>query len=372
MRIMFVVNIDWFFVSHRLPLALAAMRAGHEVHLATTITLPKGQLESYGFTVHDLVIDRSGFGVWDTLKLFCSFLRLFWRVKPDIAHLVTIKPVLVGGLASRVSPVRGVVFAISGLGHVFIADGLMGRIRRKLVSFWYRLALGKSNKRVIFQNPDDCALIQNAARLPSSCIVTIPGSGVDLSEYAFRPAPSGRTTILMVARLLKTKGVIEFVESARLVVKRHPNVCFLLAGSPDHDNPSSVDDALLEKWKEEGIVSLLGHRSDVSDLMREANIVVLPSYYGEGLPKVLIEAAACGRAVVTTDMPGCRDAIEVGVTGVLVPPKDSEALASALLRLLENPKLYIEMGYAARKRAEAIFDINSVVHTHIKAYEDLI
>jgi glycosyltransferase involved in cell wall biosynthesis len=367
-----VVNVDWFFVSHRLPIALAAKEAGHEVHLAATITLPRSVLEGYGFVIHDIGVNRSGTGFFDNVKLLLSLMSIFWKVKPHVAHMVTIKPVLIGGIAARLSPVKGVVFAISGLGHTFVDNSFPGVVRRKIVSFLYRLALGKLNKRVVFQNPHDCGLIKKTTNLSEESIIMIPGSGVDLSGYNFKCKPGDGIRLFMAARLLTTKGVVEYVEAARIVKGLYPNVEFLLAGDPDPDNPASISAQLLESWKSEGVVTVLGFRSDITSLMAGSNVVVLPSYYGEGLPKVLIEAAATGCAVITTDMPGCRDAIEPNVTGLLVPPKDIRALSSAMLQLVSNPEVLSGMGLAGRRRAEQIFDIKTVVNTHMNAYRDLV
>lgn len=371
LKLLIVVNVDWFFLSHRLPIALGAKNAGHEVHLATTLTEHREKLKAYGFIVHNLKIDRSSAGLLGLIGLCANFIRIFRTIRPDVVHLVTIKPVLIGGLAARFSAVGGVVYAVSGLGHVFIAQSFAGRIRRGLVGAWYRFILGAKNMRIIFRNPDDRSAIESIADLDPEKVVMIPGSGVDLSEYDYVVPPDGDMTILMAARLLATKGVNEFVEAAGIIKKSYPHVRFLLIGAPDLENPASILESDIEAWKQGSAVEILGHLSDIPALMQQSNIVVLPSYYGEGLPKVLIEAAACGRAVVATDMPGCRDAIEPGVTGILVPPGDTQALVSALLALIENPERCNEMGRAGRTRAESIFDVQAVVKTHLNIYQEL-
>jgi len=365
-----VINVDWFFLSHRLQVALGALRAGHEVHIATSLSQGRSQLESHGFIVHPLEIDRSGAGPIRLIKLFLTLLRLFWKLRPDILHLVTIKPVLIGGVAARLSPVRGVVYAISGLGHVFVADGVLGRLRRKIVGAWYRFVLGARNMRIIFQNPDDCREIESVAILREDQIVMIPGSGVELSEYQMRPLPQGEAVVLMAARLLSTKGVREYVAAAQQLRASGVKAQFWLVGDSDPANPASIQALELDTWGRQGVVKLFGHRLDIPSLMAQAHIVVLPSYR-EGLPKVLIEAAACGRAVVTTDVPGCRDAIEKNVTGVLVPSKDVASLADAIKRLIEDRPLCYAMGYAGRRRAEQVFDVSVVVSTHMEIYRVL-
>lgn len=369
MKILIVVNVDWFFLSHRLPVALGALQAGHEVHVATTFTQGRELLEAHGFIVHSIQLDRSNAGPLGLLTLLWRLWRLFWRERPDVVHLVTIKPVLLGGLAARFVPVRGVVYAISGLGHVFVAQGLRGQIRRTLVGAWYRLVLGAPNMRVIFQNPDDCAALKSVVpRLSEKNVVIIPGSGVDLAEYSALPLPKKTIpVVLMAARLLTTKGVREFVNAARQLRKEGVAAQFWLAGELDPDNPASVTADELATWAQQGDVQLLGHRCDMAALMAQAHMVVLPSYR-EGLPKVLIEAAACGRAVVTADVPGCRDAIAANKTGLLVPAKDFRELSKAIRYLLDNPATCAEMGAAGRKMAEQIFDVSTVVQTHLDIY----
>lgn len=370
MRLLIVVNVDWFFLSHRLPVALAALDAGYEVHVATSLAQGRAQLEAHGFVVHALEIERSTLGAWSLLKLFVAFLRLFWLVRPDVLHLVTIKPVLVGGLAARLSPVKGVVYAISGLGHVFVEEGWAGRIRRSCIGIWYRFALGARNKRIIFQNPDDRRVIEASIRLLDAQINLIPGSGVDLTHYRCSALPEGDTVVLMAARLLGTKGVREFVAAAQMLRSQGCAARFWLLGDIDTGNPASIEASEVESWKRQGDVEVLGHSTDVAAIMAKVQVVVLPSYR-EGLPKVLIEAAACGRAVVTTDVPGCRDAIEAGVTGLLVPPKDAYRLAEAIRLLLENRAECEAMGQAGRRRAEQIFNVTNVIAAHLALYRAL-
>lgn len=371
MKLLMVVNVDWFFLSHRLPVALDALRSGYEVHLMTTVTEGRERLEALGLHVHEVNMDRSGAGLSGLIRTLLCFLRVFWRVRPDVVHLVTIKPVLLGGVAARLSPVGGVVFAISGLGHVFVDDSFAGKVRKELVGIWYRFILSTRNMRIIFQNPDDRRAIESIAQLDNEKVMMIAGSGVDLKEYVYTLPQEGDPVVIMAARLLITKGVREYVEAAGILRRRGCVARFLLVGKPDTDNPASVQESELLAWAEEGVIEWLGHRNDLASLMAQSHIVVLPSYYGEGLPKVLIEAAACGRAVVTTDMPGCRDAIESGVTGLLVPPRSPEAIVDALLELFSDSRRCLDMGLAGRERAERLFDVNTVGQTHLSIYRSL-
>lgn len=368
MKLLIVVNVDWFFLSHRLPIALGALNAGYEVHIATTLTQGPERLEAYGFIVHPLTLDRSAAGPVGLVRLTLDLARLIWSLQPVVLHLVTIKPVLLGGLAARLVPVERVIYAVSGLGHVFVVEGGLGRLRRTLVGALYRFVLGAQNSVVIFQNPDDRKAIESVANLSPERVVLIPGSGVDLDQYVARPVELGIPVVLMAARLLTTKGVREYVAAAQQLRRSGVQVRFWLVGEPDLENPASVQPDEIAEWVQQGDVDVLGYRTDIADLMAKALLVVLPSYYREGLPKVLIEAAACGRAVITTDLPGCRDAIEDGVTGVLVPPRDAGALATAINALLGDRAKCESMGKAGRERAERLFDVRTVVKEHLKIY----
>jgi glycosyltransferase involved in cell wall biosynthesis len=375
-KLVYVVNVDWFFLSHRLPIALAAQKQGFEIHIATSLTTRLPELLQYGFTVHQLKLDRSSVGPIAAIKTLFSIWTVFKSTKPDLVHLVTIKPVLLGGIAARMAGVPSVVAAISGLGFVFVAQGVISNFWRMLVALAYRLALGHRNLKVIFQNDDDKSRLTRIAGLPETKATMIRGSGVDLSQYAPNPINYNQRIVLFAARLLLDKGVGEFVEAARILRSRNcdkPNtVRFVLVGEPDIANPTSVTAAQLKAWVEEGAVENWGHRSNMPEVLSAASIVTLPSYYGEGLPKVLIEAAACGRAVVTTDHPGCRDAIEPGVSGLLVPVRDAKALANAIQDLLDHPDKCASMGLSGRKLAEQVFDISKVVEAHLRIYEELI
>lgn len=371
--LLFIINDPDFFLSHRLPLAEAARKEGFTIHVVTKYGSAVEKIKQLGFDHHVLPLSRSGRNPLNEVITLISIWRLLRQLHPDLVHLVTIKPVLYGGITARIVKVPGVVSAISGLGFLFVdRSGLQGRLLRHVVLFLYRLAMGHSNQRVIFQNTTDMNALVEAGGVRKDKTILIRGSGVDLRDYPMLPEPAGVPVVVMASRLLKDKGVFEFVEAARILKSRGVKVRFQLIGAPDPENPESVSDESVKNWQEEGIIECLGFRSDISKLFSQAHIVALPSYYGEGLPKVLIEAAACGRAVVTTDMPGCRDAIESGVTGLLVPPRDAIALAQAIERLIENTPLRQQMGKAGRVLAERNFGIDKVVAAHLAIYNDLV
>ncbi len=375
-RLLFVVNVDWFFVSHRLAIAQAALRAGYEVHLAARFTGHEERLRGEGFILHPLPIERGAGGPVALIREFAAILRVMRSIQADVVHLVTIKPVLAGGLAARLTRTGGVLVAISGLGTVFLAEGRRARLRRFLVKKLYRLALSHRNLRIVVQNRDDFQILQDMTRLPSAAITLIPGSGVDTE--VFHPGVSvdpERLVVMLAGRLLKDKGVCEFAEAARLlqsdrdVASAKPR--FVLVGSPDPDNPTSIDAETLHGWKDAGLLEFWGNRNDMAETLRAADIVVLPSYR-EGLPKVLQEAAACGKPVVTSDVPGCRDAIVPDRTGLLVRVRDSHSLANGIKQLLVDERARRKMGEEGRKLALDRFRIEVVFERHLSLYAELI
>lgn len=369
--LMFVVNVDWFFLSHRLPIALEAQRQGYQVHIATGLTDRLNELQSHGLVVHPLGLNRSSAGLGNAWGTMVQLWRVFRAVRPDVVHLVTIKPVLLGGLMARLASVPAVVAAVSGLGFVFLARGANAVGRRGLVGVLYRVALGHHNLKVVFQNPDDRDSLAKLAHLPNGKVEMIRGSGVDLRQYTHTPLPQGVPVVVMAARLLADKGVHEFVKAARLLKQQGLSARFCLVGAGDPANPTSLSEAELSEWANEGVVELWGHRADMPQVLMAASVVVLPSYR-EGLPKVLLEAAACGRPVVTTDVPGCRDAIECGVTGLLVPVRDVAKLAEAIRELIVDRERCMAMGNAGRLLAERAFDVIQVVAKHMTIYQQLI
>lgn len=370
-RLLFVVNDASFFLSHRLPLAVAARESGFDVHVATPSGPGVDAVRAAGFPHHPLPLNRSGMNPLRELGGLLAVVRLFRRLRPQLVHLVTIKPVIYGGLAARFTGVPGVVAAVSGLGFLFTRRGGRASWRLALTRWLYRLALGHRNLRVIFQNPEDAAEITAATGLPPAHGVLIRGSGVRLSDYPCVVEPQGRPVVVMAARLLHDKGVAEFVRAARLLRDRGIAARFVLAGAPDPGNPSACTVGELASWREEGIVEFPGYCPDIPALFAASHVVVLPSYR-EGLPKVLIEAAACGRPTVTTDVPGCRDAVQSDRTGLLVPVGDVGALADAIGRLLADAGLRQRMGLAGRTWAEQAFDIEDVIQRHLEIYEPLL
>lgn len=371
-KILFVVNAPEFFLSHRLPIALAALASGYDVHVATANGESVSKINDLGLVHHLIPMERSGQNPFKEIVSIFKLFRLFRQIKPDLVHLITIKPVLYGGFAARLARVPATVAAVSGLGTVFMDGSVKSNVRRWLVFKLYRVALNHKRLKVIFQNPDDRKALLDLRVLEPDFACMIRGSGVDLNDYPFVDEPEEtKLIVVMAARLLRDKGVFEFIQAAKLLKERESMVTMRLIGSPDPGNPSSISQQDIDNWSSNDFVEILGFRTDIAYQYAAANIVCLPSYR-EGLPKGLVEAAACGRAVVTTDVPGCRDAISPDITGVLVPVRDSNALADAIQALLESPEKRMKMGAAGRKLAEEVFTIEKIVDLHMNIYRELL
>jgi glycosyltransferase involved in cell wall biosynthesis len=365
MRLCFVVNNPEFLVSHRLVLALGARDAGHDVH----VIAPRGPgaevLEGKGFSFHEWRLDRGGQALASEAVAVARLVALYRQVRPDVVHHVTIKPVLYGSLAAAATGVRGVVNAVSGLGYVFMAQGRRAAVRRALVARAYRMALARPNSAVILQNDDDEADLRAAGALAAARVVKIRGSGVDIDAFPVTDEPTGSLPVVVCpARLLRDKGVHEFVEAARILKGQ---ARFALVGSIDVKNPTAVKEALVRQWETERLVEWWGHRHDMATVFQQATLVALPSYR-EGLPKALLEAGASGRAVVTTDAPGCRDVVDFGRLGPLVPVGNGPALARAIAALLGDSATRDRLRHSLAAHVRTHFDQRLVLHRHLEVW----
>jgi lipopolysaccharide/colanic/teichoic acid biosynthesis glycosyltransferase/glycosyltransferase involved in cell wall biosynthesis len=370
LKLLFVDNSVDTFCSYRMPLALAASQAGFEIHVAA----PPGHCESMirdaGFTFHPLPMTRSGMGVGELACLMHLYL-LYERLKPDLVHHLRLKPVLYGGLAAYAARVPAQVSMPTGLGHVFTAQTRKALVLRTITLAGCGVAFRHKNLKVIFQNPDDLAVFIDSKMLRKDKGVLIRGSGVDISEFVLTPEPAGRPVVMLATRMLRDKGVLEFVEVAKTLKARGSDARFVLVGDTDPGNPTAVPAAQLQDWHNAGLVEWWGYHEDMRQVLGQANIVCLPSYR-EGVPKVLIEAAAAGRAIVTTDAPGCREVVRHGQNGLLVPPRDSKGLTEAISFLLANPGVRARMGRRGRHAAVANFSLDRVIAETIETYHDVL
>ncbi len=369
-RVLFVVNNPAFFVSHRLELGRAVVASGNEAIVASPDGAGVHRLRAEGIGHVELPFDRAGTNPLRELGVLRRVVRLYRDVRPDLVHHVTIKPVVYGGIAARLAGVPAVVHAVSGLGYAFTGRTLRAWIVRRAALGLYRHAFGHPCSRVIFQNPDDRNFFLDRGLVSLESTALIRGAGVDVVRFRPEREPTGQPLVVFPARMLVHKGVHELVEAARLVRRRAPQTRFALVGDADERNPSTIPVRQLREWEEEGAIEWWGHRDDMPDVYAAAQIVCLPSWR-EGLPKALLEAAACGRPIVATDVPGCREAVHQGHTGLLVPERSPAALAKALLRLLCNRVLRARFGAAGRRRAVAEFRVERVVRATVQLYDDL-
>jgi glycosyltransferase involved in cell wall biosynthesis len=368
-RLLFLMNEALFFTTHRLPVALAAQKAGYEVHVAAPHEDgPVAVIEGAGFQYHDLPLKRGGRGLAGELRLLARCFQLIRRIKPDLVHHVAMKPVIFGGLASRLLGVRAVVHAITGMGFLFIRDDVPARVIRTLIMPLYRYALGHPNARVIFQNPDDLGMFLDRRLVRPDITVMIKGCGVDMTTFAPAPAPDGPITVMFPARILGDKGVHEFIHAARALKADGAQARFILVGRRDPANPTDVAEAAIRGWEAEGVVEWWGFRTDMPQVLPQAHIVCMPSYR-EGLPRGLIEAAACGLPIVTADVPGCREVVRHGESGFLVPARDGPATAAAIGKLLNDAGLRRSMGRAARQLALDEFTVEAFVADTLATYD---
>lgn len=369
-RLMFVVNDLPFFLSHRKILATAAEETGYHVAIACPEDTETPALAEEGFTMLPIKMRRSSRSIAAELHTFRSVWRTIAQFRPDVLHLITSKPVIYGGLAARAMGIPS-LSAISGLGYVFTGKSLRHRILGSAVIKAYGISVNRAGSHVLFQNESDLGLFRSAGLLGKAQVSIIPGSGVDLDRIRPAPLPEGVPVVLLPARMLRDKGVLEFVAAAKLLRAQGLNAVFRLLGDPDPMNPTSLTRDELEELASEGCVEWLPHTTDISAALAQAHLVVLPSYR-EGFPKTLIDAAAAGRAVATSDVPGCRDAIVPGETGELFKVRDASDMARVIGGMLADTDRLDRMGAAARRHAEATFDIRSVVRKHLEIYDDLL
>jgi glycosyltransferase involved in cell wall biosynthesis len=367
-RLLYVVTEDWFFLSHRLPMARAALAAGFEVHVATNVADGAATIAREGFVLHPVRFARGRLSPLATLATIRALRRLHRELAPDLVHHVALQPTILGSLAAVGLPVAR-VNAVTGLGYAFIAESFKARIVQRVIGTLLRLLVDRRRSVALVQNPDDRALLQGLG-IAAERIVLIPGSGVDVDRFKATPEPAGAVTLGFVGRLLDDKGIRVLVAAHRLLRAKGLPVDLLIAGTPDPANPASVPQAEVETWAREPGVTWLGHVDDIATVWARAHIAVLPSRR-EGLPLSLLEAAACGRPMVATDVPGCREVAIAWQTGLLVAPDAPGALATAIEMLAETPEMRERFGRAARRLAEERFASAAIGRAVVELYAKL-
>lgn len=366
-HLLLLITEDWYFWSHRRAIATAALKAGFRVTLASRFGELRQKIEAAGVETVPIRLRRGGRNPVGEAAAVGDLVRHYRELRPDLVHHVAIKPVLYGSWAARVAGVTGVVNAISGLGYAFTGSGRSARYYRAIAGIAYRSVLGRQGTYTVFQNSEDRAYFVDRGWLREEQAVLIRGSGVDLNVFKPRPEASGEPVILYAGRILWSKGIGDLVAASALLRGRGHGFRMVFIGHSDTDNPEAIPPGQLRAWEAEGLIEWWGRRNDVAEIMAAAHVVALPSER-EGIPKVLLEAAGAGKPLVTTDTAGCRDVVEDGKNGLLVPVHDPEALASALGHLIRDPELRARMGAAARAKAESEFAEEHVVEQTLALY----
>jgi glycosyltransferase involved in cell wall biosynthesis len=374
-KVMLVANTDWYLYNFRLALADTLIQRGAEVVLVSPAGPYSEKILAGGYRWLEWKVGRKSFSPLGELRAVLDLARLYRSEQPELVHHFTIKPVLYGSLAARLAKIHAVVNSVTGLGYIFLATGLKGRLLRSVTLVLYRLAFAHPNLRVIFENSHDQEVFAGYRLVTNENSKIIPGVGVNTERFQVTPEPATRTSeapllVVFPARMLLDKGLGTLIDAARLLCKQlHLRIA--LVGQPDPGNPATVSEADLRAWQEEGLVEWWGFQDDMEDVYRQASIVTLPSY-GEGLPTVLIEAASSGRPIVTTDVPGCREVVQDGVNGLLVPPRDPQALAQALETLARDPDLRKKMGENGRRLVLERFSGHQINQQTIAVYRTVV
>ena len=367
--LVYVATEDWYFWLHRLALGRGAITAGYRVIVATRVQEHRERLEAEGFTVAPLPWRRRGATILDEAWTLLALWRLFRRERPAIVHSLALKPIIYAGLAARLAGAPRRIATVAGLGYVFTSETAKARLLRWPVTLALRLGMGGHGGAVILENPDDGKVLAARGALRPGQVVLVSSCGVDTDRFIPAPEPAGPVTVGMACRLVRGKGVAVAVEVVRRLGAAGVPVRFRLAGTIDPGSPDSHTEEEIQGWVAEGLVERLGYVEDMTGFWQSVHIALYPSQYGEGVPRTLLEAAACARPIVTTDLPGCREAVADGATGLLVRPSDPGAAAEAVHRLAEDGELRRRFGAAARRRAEAEFADRVVVARMIDVYE---
>ena len=371
--ITFFISEDWYFCSHRLPIARGIIEHGGNVTLITRVDRYGEKIKKENIRL--IPLKRFKRRIQSPLLEFFSFLEcllIYRRESPKIVHQVALKPVIYGTIAARLVGVKNIVNAFAGMGSLFISEKSNYTLRQKIFLLIFRLLFKSKNVRLILQNDNDLNLLLKYRVVNKDQVVLIRGSGVDLQLFKTTSEPPGKPVVLLPSRMLWDKGVGEFVEAAKLLNNRKKIARFVLVGAPDPDNPRSIDPSRIHKWVDAGWVEWWGHRRDMPHVYARSHIVCLPSYYREGLPKVLLEAAASCRAIITSDTVGCRDVVKHGENGLLVPSRNATELADSILYLLIHPEVRKCMGIKGRKMVERGFSQEKSIGDTIDFYQSIL
>ena len=366
---MLVVTEDWYLWSHRRSLAAAARDAGYDVTILTRVAEHGERIRSLGLNVVHFDFSRGSLSPRRNLLALHRICTVYRRWKPHLVHHVAIKPIVLGSVAAARTRTPAVINSMAGLGTALTSDHMKARLARPVLRPALGWAMRQPRSHTIVQNPENARFLESLG-VRQDRISLVRGAGVDVFTFRQEPEPPGPIRVTMVSRLLRQKGVREFVEAAALVRERRDDVVFTLVGKPDEENPTSVPAKQAQSWAADGLIEWWGHREDVAQVLASSHVAVLPVHGdAEGVPKVLLEAAACGRPVVATDVPGCREVVRHGGNGLLVAARNSRALADSIMTLVEDSARRIAMGSEGRRRAEVEFADSRINSETLAIYE---
>ncbi|NRB79281.1 MAG: glycosyltransferase family 4 protein [Saccharospirillaceae bacterium] len=370
MRILYLVNCSYFFNSHFIKLAEASLAEGHTVYIASGNDVKRTEFEEKGFIYLALPLSRGGTNIKDELNTIVQIYKVLKSVKPDLLHMLTVKPIIYGGLINRLFKscrANKSIASITGLGSASLSTTLKGKLLWKIIVVVYKFVLSLVTTKVIFENEDDQSLFLKNKIISSDRAYLVNGAGIDTSVFVPGNTENQSLKVVLVARLLKDKGIQEYISAGEILQHRGCNVTLQLVGSVDKFNISSMNEADITYANNQGYVEYLGQRSDISYIYKKADIACLPSYR-EGLSKSLIEAASSGLAIITTNVPGCRQMVS-NDNGILVPAKDAYALADAIEYMIKHPDEMKQMGAKSRVMAVNKFDSKIIINEFFKIYE---
>ena len=371
-KLLIFITEDWYFWIHWVSLAKGARDSGYEVQIATRVTKHKALIEREGLKVIPLRLIRRSKNIFNELFSILEIIKIYRKERPDLVHHISVKPILYGSLAAKIAGVKKIVNTLPGLGVLFVNNDFRALMLRNIVKIAYFMAFFSKSSRVIFQNKEDLKLFVESKIVSSKKAILIRGVGVNIFKFKYTQEHSSTPIVVLASRMLWNKGVGELVEAARKLRKRSVECRIVLVGVPDPENPMSIDEDTLKSWNDEGAVEWWGYREDMPKVLSEANIVVLPTTYGEGLPTILLEAASCGRAIIATNVPGCKEIVRHEENGLLVPVGNSEFLIASLCLLIGDQDLRKRMGICGRKIAEEEFSVEKIVAETVLVYEGLL
>ena len=370
-RLLFIISEDWYFVSHRLHLAVSAIKAGYSVALLSHYTKHQEKIKLAGIETINWPLNRGSKNLIKEIISIKGIVSTIRQFQPSLIHSVAMKPVLYSGIACKMIGLRNRVFALAGLGFIFTSDKRSAKYLRPIIKYSFKFLFKGDKTRLILQNPEDQAALSTANIINENNVSLIRGSGVNMNLYSFSKIPEGTPIIMLPARMLWDKGVGEFVKVAKILKQSGIKARFVLVGSPDVHNPETINDFQLKNWENDEIIEWWGQKEDMAKVYYQSTIVCLPSYR-EGLPKSLLEAASCGRPIVTYDVPGCREIVKDGYNGYLVQLKSIDGLVQAISQLINYYELCVQMGKNGRKLVKKHFSQEQIANETLAVWEEVL